>query len=126
MGILGSAYGPLLEHLARRFEVSLSVAGGVLSAHFFGALLGVLISMRALQRLPSRTFVISALSCLALGCAGVALAPAWPAFLAGVLVLGVGWGACDLGLNQLVAHSEGLRRTGVLNALNGPYRGRAI
>ena len=54
MGILGSAYGPLLEHLARRFEVSLSVAGGVLSAHFFGALLGVLVSMRALQRLPRR------------------------------------------------------------------------
>ena len=126
MGILGSAYGPLLEHLARRFEVSLSVAGGVLSAHFFGALLGVLVSMRALQRLPSRTFVISALSCLALGCAGVALAPAWPAFLAGVLVLGVGWGALDIGCNQLVAHSEGLRRTAVLNALNGTYAVGAI
>jgi fucose permease len=126
MGILGSAYGPLLEHLARRFEVSLSVAGGVLSAHFFGALLGVLVSMRALRRLPSRTFVIGALTCLALGCAGVALAPAWPAFLAGVLVLGVGWGALDIGCNQLVAHSEGLRRTAVLNALNGTYAVGAI
>src|SRR2546425_9770885 len=100
MGILGSAYGPLLEHLARRFEVSLSVAGGVLSAHFFGALLGVLVSMRALQRLPSRTFVIGALTCLTLGCAGVALAPAWAAFFAGVLVLRGCWGALGLRCHQ--------------------------
>ncbi len=126
MGILASAYGPLLEHLSRRFEVSLSVAGGVLSVHSFGALLGVLVSMRALQRLPSRTFVIGALTCLGLGCAGVALAPSWPAFLAGVLVLGAGWGALDIGCNQLVAHSEGLRRTAVLNALNGAYAVGAI
>src|SRR5438445_12021344 len=103
MGILGSAYGPLLEHLARRFEVSLSVAGGVLSAHFFGALLGVLISMRALQRLPSRAFVISALSCLAFGCGGLALAPACPAFLAGVVGRGVCWRALGLGWNWRVA-----------------------
>ena len=126
MGILASAYGPLLEHLSRRFEVSLSVAGGVLSVHSFGALLGVLVSMRALQRLQSRTFVIGALTCLGLGCAGVALAPSWPAFLAGVLVLGAGWGALDIGCNQLVAHSEGLRRTAVLNALNGAYAVGAI
>ena len=126
MGILGSAYGPLLEHLAPRFDVSLSVAGGVLSTHFFGALMGVLVSMRALQRLPSRTFVLAALTCLGLGCVGVALAPSWPAFLAGVLVLGVGWGGLDIGCNQLVAHSEGTRRTGALNALNGAFAVGAV
>ena len=37
MGSLTAAYGPLLEHLARRFEVSLSVAGAALSAQYAGA-----------------------------------------------------------------------------------------
>ena len=121
MGVLASAYGPLLEHLSRRFEVSLSVAGGVLSVHYVGAVGGVLVGMRALQRLPSRTFMLVALTSLGVGCAVVALAPSWSAFLGGVLVLGLGYGALDIGCNQLVAHSEGARRTAVLNALNGTF-----
>jgi MFS transporter, FHS family, glucose/mannose:H+ symporter len=121
MGVLASAYGPLLEHLARRFDVTLAVAGGVLSTHFAGALAGVLVSMRALQHLSSRSFVLGALAIIAVGCAGVALAPSWAAFLVSVFVLGFGWGASDIGCNQLVAHSGGARRTAVLNALNGTF-----
>lgn len=121
MGVLGAAYGPLLEHLSRRFDVSLAVAGGVLSTHFAGALVGVLVSVRALQRVSSRTFMLSALGCLGLGCAAVALAPSWVMFLASVFVIGVGWGALDLGCNQLVAHSAGARRTATLNALNSTF-----
>ena len=126
MGIVGSAYGPLLEQLSRRFDVSLAVAGGVLTTHFSGALVGVLASMRVLQRVSSRTFMLGAITCLGVGCASVALAPAWPAFLASVFVLGIGWGALDLGCNQLVAHSEGVRRTATLNALNGTFAVGAV
>src|SRR6266849_3429618 len=126
MGVLASAYGPLLEYLSRRFEVSLAIAGGALSAHFLGALLGVLVSMRVLQSVSSRAFAVTALSLLGLGCVGVALAPSWPAFLAAVLVIGVGFGALDIGCNQLVAHSEGTRRTAVLNALNGSFSVGAV
>src|SRR5260370_29978346 len=93
MGILASAYGPLLEHLSHSFEVSLSVAGGVLSAHYFGAVLGVLVGMRALKKMPSRTFVLAALTCLGLGCAGVAVGPRWAVFLGGEVAVGGGRGA---------------------------------
>jgi fucose permease len=62
-----------------------------------------------------------ALGCFGLGCSGVALASSWPAFLAGVFVIGLGFGGLDLGLNQLVAHSEGRRRSALLNGLNGAY-----
>jgi len=126
MGIVGSAYGPLLEQLSRRFDVSLAVAGGVLTTHFSGALVGVLASMRVLQRVSSRTFMLGAITCLGVGCASVALAPTWPAFLASVFVLGIGWGALDIGCNQLVAHSEGFRRTATLNALNGTFAVGAV
>src|SRR5216683_4231073 len=121
MGVLGSAYGPLLEHLARRFDVSLAVASGVLTTHFSGALIGVLASMRVLQRVSSRTFMLGAITCLGVGCASVAVAPSWPSFLASVFVIGVGFGALDIGCNQLVAHSGGTRRTAILNALNGTF-----
>src|SRR2546421_6167339 len=111
MGVLVAVYGPLLEILTRRYGVSLSVAGTVLSAHFAGGLVGVMVSMRALQRTSGRAFVTTALGILGLGCAGVALAPSWPAFLAGAFVIGIGFGSLDIGLNLLVAHSEGSRRT---------------
>jgi fucose permease len=121
MGILASAYGPLLEYLSHRFEISLAIAGGALSAHFLGALVGVLVSMRALQSVSSRTFMLGALSLLGLGCVGVAIAASWPAFLGAVIVIGVGFGALDIGCNQIVAHSAGGGRTAVLNVLNGTF-----
>ncbi len=121
IGMVVSAYGPLLQILAHRFDVSLPIAGGVLSAHFAGALAGVLGSMRAMERLPNRQVVVAALGFVAAGCALVALAPAWPVMLAAVFVLGIGFGALDIGLNQIVAHSAGARRTAVLNMLNGAF-----
>jgi MFS transporter, FHS family, glucose/mannose:H+ symporter len=121
IGVLAASYGPLLEHLVPRFGVSLPEAGSVFSAHFAGALIGVFVSMWAMERVSGRIAVWAALGCLAVGCAGVALAPSWPAFLAGVFVIGLGFGGLDLSLNQLVAFSEGPRRSALLNGLNSAY-----
>jgi MFS transporter, FHS family, glucose/mannose:H+ symporter len=121
MGVLTASYGPLLEHLVRRFAISLPEAGTVFSAHFAGALVGVVVSMWAMERVSGRIAAWAALSCLAAGCAVVALAPTWPAFLAGAFGIGLGFGGLDLGLNQLVAHSEGPRRSALLNALNSAF-----
>jgi fucose permease len=82
---------------------------------------GVLFSMWAVERISGRLSVWVALGCFVVGCAGVALAPTWPSFLAAAFVIGLGFGGLDLGLNLLVAHSEGRRRSGLLNALNGAY-----
>jgi MFS transporter, FHS family, glucose/mannose:H+ symporter len=121
MGVLAASYGPLLEHLVRRFSISLPQAGSVFSAHFAGALVGVFVSMWGMERVSGRIAVWAALGSLGIGCAGVAVAPTWPAFLAGVFVIGLGFGSLDLGLNQLVAHSVGRRRSALLNALNSAY-----
>lgn len=121
IGVVASAYGPLLEFFAHRFSVTLPIAGGVLSAHFAGALVGVLGSMRAMERFPNRHMLVAALGFLGLGCALVALAPTWPVLLAAAFVVGVGFGALDIGLNQVVAHSAGKRRAAVLNMLNGSF-----
>jgi fucose permease len=121
MGVLASAYGPLLGLLTVRFGITLAVAGTVLSAHFAGGFVGVVASMAVLERIRARAFMIGALGVMATGCAVVALAPAWPWFLVGVFLIGVSYGALDIGLNQLVAHSASDHRTAALNALNAAY-----
>jgi len=126
MGMLGAAYGPLLEHLARRFAISLPVAGTSLSVHFTGAFIAVLVSMRAMDEVSGRTIVSAGTVCLGVGSAAVAVAPTWLSFLVGVFVIGAGWGVLVIGLNQLVAHSEGPRRSALLNALNGAYSTGAV
>src|SRR2546428_13965329 len=80
MGLVVSAYGPLLEHLTRRFGVSLPVAGATISVHFAGGLVGVLIAMRAMERLPARVTVMAGAGIASLGCAGGALACLWAFF----------------------------------------------
>jgi FHS family glucose/mannose:H+ symporter-like MFS transporter len=121
MGVLASAYGPLLEHLTARFGISLAVAGSVLSSHFAGGFLGVVASMAVLERIRARAFMIASLGVAAAGCLAVALAPSWLFFLAGVFVIGSSYGALDIGLNQLVAHSDSPYRVAALNALNAAY-----
>jgi FHS family glucose/mannose:H+ symporter-like MFS transporter len=126
MGMVGAAYGPLLEHLARHFAITLPVAGASLSVHFAGGLIGTLASMRTMTMLSGRASVMAATAILGTGCAAVALAPAWPFFLGGVFVVGLGWGSLVIGLNQLVAHSEGARRSALLNAVNAAYSAGAV
>ena len=126
MGMVGAAYGPLLEHLTRHFAITLPVAGASLSVHFTGGLIGTLVSMRSMTKLSGRASVMGATAVLGAGCAAVALAPTWPAFLGGVFVVGLGWGSLVIGLNQLVAHSEGARRSALLNAVNAAYSAGAV
>jgi FHS family glucose/mannose:H+ symporter-like MFS transporter len=125
-GLVVAAYGPLLEHLTRRFSVSLPVAGATISVHFAGALLGVLVAMRFMEGVAARTSIMCASALVGLGCMAVAFAPAWPAFLAAVFVMGIGFGVMVLGLNQVVAYSEGRRRAALLSALNGVYSAGAV
>jgi MFS transporter, FHS family, glucose/mannose:H+ symporter len=116
MGMVVAGYGPLLEHLTWRFGVT----------QFAGGLVGVLISMRSVERLPARFTVIVSCGIAGLGLMVVALAAAWPSFLAGIFVFGVGFGGLDLSLNQVVAYSEGRRQTSLLNALNSAYPAGAV
>ena len=126
MGLVVSSYGPLLEHLVRRFDVSLPVAGATISVHFAGSMPGVLIALRSFERISARVNVAIAASTVIVGLSLIAVAGVWPLFLAGVAVVGFGFGMLVLGLNQIVAYSEGARRTALLNALNSCYSAGAV
>lgn len=126
MGVAVSAYGPLLEPLTRRYGVSLPVAGATISVHFAGALPGVLIAAWAARRVDARSIVLAAGAVGAIGLAAVAFAFAWPLYLAAVFLVGLGFGALVLALNQIVAFSAGRRRAALLNALNAAYSAGAV
>lgn len=126
MGLVVAGYGPLLEHLTRRFTVSLPVAGATISVQFAGGLAGVLIAMRTVERRPVRITVAASCAMASAGLAIVALAAEWPVFLAGVFIFGLGFGGLDLSLNQAVAYSANDRRTALLNVLNSAYPAGAV
>ena len=126
LGMVVGAFGPLLEDLTHRFGVSLPVAGATISIYFAGGLVGVFAAMRTMEGLSGRALVGAADGIAAVGCIAVALAPSWPLFLAGVFVIGIGFGALVLGLNQLVAYSEGTRRAALLSGLNAAYSAGAV
>jgi fucose permease len=108
LGLIGgtnAAYGALLVGIAHHFDLALASAGLTLSASFAGGLVGVVLCWWALGRLPGGPVIAGALGVFALGMAAAALAPTWPAFLAGVAFGGVGFGAIDFGVLNLTSRT---------------------
>jgi MFS family permease len=109
LGLIGAvvaAYGTFLIGIARHFDVSVATAGIALSTNFAGALVGVLLSWRALRRHSGRGVLSVALGVLALGVTFAALAPNWPVFAGAVGLGGVGFGAVDFCAVSLVARTS--------------------
>ncbi|MFG2581616.1 MFS transporter [Streptomyces malaysiensis] len=121
IGALQALYGPAIPAFREEFGLSPSGAGLGLSAHFVGGVTGVLLFDRLFGRLGNRQILASSYVLMAVGAAGVALAPAWPLALAAALLAGLGFGGIDYGLNQLFAIGFGHRSTAMLNILNAHF-----
>ncbi|QTI91066.1 MFS transporter [Streptomyces sp. AgN23] len=121
IGALQALYGPAIPAFREEFGLSPSGAGLGLSAHFVGGVAGVLLFDRLFGRLGNRQILASSYVLMAVGAAGVALAPAWPLALAAALLAGLGFGGIDYGLNQLFAIGFGHRSTAMLNILNAHF-----
>ncbi|MFI0735283.1 MFS transporter [Streptomyces sp. NPDC021225] len=130
IGALQALYGPSIPAFRDEFGLSPSTAGLGLSAHFVGGVAGVLVFDRLFgradpaapaARIGNRKLLGGSYLLMALGAAGFALAPTWPAALAMALVAGLGFGGIDYGLNQLFAVGFGRRSTAMLNILNAHF-----
>ncbi|MGW0747999.1 MFS transporter [Streptomyces sp. NPDC002587] len=126
IGALQALYGPAIPALREEFGISPAVAGLSLSAHFIGALLGVLIYHVLRGRLSNRTLLGGSYLLMAAGAALFAFSPSWILALTGTFVIGLGFGGIDYGLNQLFAIGFGRRSTAMLNLLNGHFGVGAI
>jgi len=126
IGAIDAAYGPLLGMVSRRFGVSLPIAGTLISIHFSGALTGVASVLWARHRVSGRVLATAALATVAAGCLDMSLARAWQPLAAGAFVTGLGFGATDFSLNELVARTESRNRASRLNALNAAFGAGAV
>jgi len=121
MGAVTSLFGPLLVSFTHRFHLSLPSAGAALSVYFVGATLGVLPGWLGLKRLPGRSVLIFSLVSIVLGAAGASIALPWSLFLASVFLIGLGFGALDIGLNTLLARTALRGRAHRLSISNAGY-----
>ena len=126
IGALQALYGPAIPAFREKFGLSPSAAGLGLSAHFVGGVAGVLLFDRLYGRLGNRRILGASYLLMAVGAAGFALAPGWPAGLAAALLAGLGFGGIDYGLNQLFAVGFGRRSAAMLNILNAHFGVGAI
>ncbi|WP_423832644.1 MFS transporter [Streptomyces manipurensis] len=121
IGALQALYGPAIPALRDEFGISPAVAGLSLSAHFVGALLGVLVYHLLRGRPNNRVLLGGSYALMAIGAAAFAFSPTWVLALTGTFVIGLGFGGIDYGLNQLFAVGFGHRSTAMLNLLNGHF-----
>ncbi len=121
MGSAISLYGPALPALGQVFAVSPATAGLIVSAHSFGALLGVLSALPLAGSPLARWRVGVAVALLGLGALTIALARPWAVALLGATVLGSGYGALTLGLNARFAVGFGRRSPAMVNLLNAVF-----
>jgi MFS transporter, FHS family, glucose/mannose:H+ symporter len=121
IGALQSLYGPSFAALQARYGVSVAQVGGVVSAHFGGAFVGVLASGLVLVRLGYRGSLVTAAALIATGTSVVGLAGTWPLALAAAFVAGLGFGQATVAVKLMVARAYDRAATGPLNALNGTY-----
>lgn len=121
IGAFQALYGPAIPTFLVEFGVSTTAAGFALSAHFLGALAGVLVFHRLLGRVRNRVLLRSSYLLMAAGGAVFATTGSWPVALGAAFVIGLGFGGIDYGLNQLFSVSFGRKSAAMLNLLNAHF-----
>lgn len=121
MGALQALYGPAIPHLMDRFAITPTQAGMGLSAHFIGALVGVLVFHKAYGAFSNRLTLGVSYGLMAIGCLVFAYAGSWPLALVGAFVIGLGFGGGDFGLNFIFSIGFGPRSVAMVNLLNAHF-----
>jgi FHS family glucose/mannose:H+ symporter-like MFS transporter len=126
IGAFQALYGPAIPTFLKKFDISTSGAGFALSAHFAGALAGVLVFHRLHGHIGNRSLLRGSYGLMAAGSLLFAITSNWTLALVGAFVVGLGFGGIDYGLNQLFSVGFGRRSAAMLNLLNAYFGVGAI
>jgi MFS transporter, FHS family, glucose/mannose:H+ symporter len=119
-------YGPSIPSLRADFHLGAPVAGLLLSAQFWGAVMGVVVYGVAGRYVPTAWRLGIAMGCIAAGCGLLGTAAYWPVALLAALSIGFGSGALIVALNTAFASGFGRRSTAMVNLLNAAYGAGAV
>lgn len=121
IGATSSAFGPLLLTFAQHFHLSLASAGSILSVYFVGGVLGIPPAWWAMKKISGRSLLSTGMVTIAIGALTTSLMSRWSLFLAGVFVIGLGFGALDIGLNSLLSRTALTGRAFRLSVANAGF-----
>jgi FHS family glucose/mannose:H+ symporter-like MFS transporter len=121
LGVVIASYGPSIPHIIVRFNVSVSVAGLIVTANFLGEVIGLMALGLTHARWSLGQRLSVGTSLFAVGLLAAAAAPTWPLLLLGVFVLGVGAGGLVVLINLYYATRFGRRSPAMLGLVNTAY-----
>jgi fucose permease len=116
LGLPDTVLGVAWPSLRAAFHLPQAAIGLVLAAAVSAYLASGLAAGRVTAALGEGRLLAGSSALVALGLAGHALAPAWPAFAAAAVPVGLGSGAIDAALNGLAARRLGARHLNWLHA----------
>ncbi len=117
MGAGQALYGPALPIYASAMSLDLTSVGWVISAHWIGCFIGV----GGLFLAKSTGTPRLALTAMALGTAGLALASGWSVILLSAVVFGVGYGCATAVFNPRMLSAFGARGPAMVSLLNASF-----
>ena len=105
LGIAFNALGPALEAIREEFVLEYVGAGLALAAVGLGYTAGSLVGGPVSDRVGTRPSIVVASALAALGMLLAGVSPAYPAFLTGLAVASIGWGATEVAVTSLIARA---------------------
>lgn len=117
MGAGQSLYGPALPAFSRAFDISITTAGFLVSAHWIGCAFGVGMMYIFAQRVTPR----HVLTLMVIGAGLVAIAPNFAVTSLGAVFFGAGYGAATVVFNPRVLRAFGPRGPAMLSLLNASF-----
>lgn len=115
IGALIASYGPAIAGFKERFGLSDADAGAGLALQSVGAVAGVLAAPWVLRKFGNRAAMSTALVLITLGATAMAIVPAWSLLLVAATTAGLGVGAIDLLVSQLLITGTGDRGPALMN-----------
>src|SRR5689334_18817486 len=126
MGIAAAMLGPTFQALAQRFNMPLENTGIFPGLEFLGASVTVLLTGRLVDRVNVRYLLSAGTLLVGSGLLVLAFAPVLAVAIVGVLIVGLGYGLLDVGINTTIAAINPGRSGAALNTLNAFYGVGAI
>jgi fucose permease len=117
VGLITVMLGPLLPALSARWALSDTQSGNLVSAQFFGSLLGTVLSGPLVARLAFRRAMVLGVAIMSAGVAAL-VSGSYLTAAVSVFCYGAGIGLTVPTANLLVARSSGPQRSASLNLLN--------
>ncbi|ASN83433.1 MFS transporter [Deinococcus ficus] len=120
-GILFASWAAQIPRMTERHDLNHQTLGVMLLLMTLGNLLAIRPTNAALRRMTTGQVGLIGISVMSAGLLLLTIAPTVPLLMGGILVLGAGFAATDLGMNRAGARLEEALGTPIMSGLHGAF-----